>query len=111
LSTLTSQVNPLLTTFLDKLTEESEPLGHTLFQNKYNFREDIKWFQTLPYTPMQKKGVTCTDIVETSNWFPLNHAIPSHGLTDTFTYEDNVPSCPLPVLIFCIAPATFKRQA
>jgi hypothetical protein len=37
-----------------------------------------------------------------------------HGLRigkDIFTYEDNVPSCPLPFLIFCIAPGTCERQA
>jgi hypothetical protein len=42
-----------------------------------------------------------TDIVETINWFPINHAIPSHGLR---IGEDNVPFCPPPLLIFCIAP-------
>ena len=40
------------------------------------------------------------------------HAIPSHGLRiGKDTYEANVPSCPLPFLIFCIAPETCKRQA
>ena len=40
-----------------------------------------------------------TDIVETSNWFPINHAISSHGVKIGkdihIQYEDNVPSCPL----------------
>ena len=68
-----------------------------------------------PYLPHAKGGSDWrTDIVETSSWFPINNTIPSHGLWKgkyIFTYEDNVPSCPLPFLIFCIAPGTCERQA
>jgi hypothetical protein len=64
--------------------------------------------------PMGKGGSDWhTNIVE-SNWFPINHTIPSHGLRiakDTFTYEDNVPFCSLPFLIFCIASGTCEQQA
>ena len=73
---------------LDELTEGSEPLGHTLFQDRCNIRDDVQRFQTLPHTscfrPSPPKpeggGDWCTDIVETSNWFSINNAIPSHGL-------------------------------